>query len=174
MGYHIPKAPEAGRWAAGLNAHVHDAWRSAPSWLGKIGFWAARPGLDAADMQHRVMLTRVRRAVADVATSRKRLELRIGELERQADDLADPSRETTDVGQDRTADQDHTTGGLDLQLAELRRQYADMQAKEDRVTAASQRLMAEVKAFRAGKEATKAAYTSAEQAADAVWNEMNQ
>jgi len=38
---------------------------------------------------------------------------------------------------------------------------------------ASVRLQAEVNAFRAGRDTTKAAYTAAEQAADAVWAEMN-
>ena len=38
---------------------------------------------------------------------------------------------------------------------------------------ASVRLQAEVNAFRAGRDTTKAAYTAAEQAADAVWAEMS-
>jgi hypothetical protein len=59
------------------------------------------------------------------------------------------------------------------QLAGQRRQYGDMQAKEERVTAASRRLMAEIDAFRAGKEATKAAYTAAGEAAGAVWAEVS-
>ena len=43
--------------------------------LGKIGFWIARPALDAAYKQHFAKLLRTRRAVADVAASGKRLEL---------------------------------------------------------------------------------------------------
>jgi phage shock protein A len=88
----------------------------------------------------------VRRAIADVATSRKRLELQIAELERQAD-----------TGQDAAG-----------QLTQLRRRYAAMQAQEERVTAASRRLMAEINAFKTGAEATKTAYTAAEEAAEAV------
>lgn len=41
-------------------------------------------------------------------------------------------------------------------------------AKEERITAASRQLMAEVNAFRAGQENTKAAYLAAEEAAKAV------
>jgi hypothetical protein len=47
-----------------------------------------------------------------------------------------------------------------------------MQAKEERVTAASRRLMAEINAFKTGTEATKTAYTAAEEAAQAVWTEV--
>jgi phage shock protein A len=117
--------------------------------LGKIGFWIAQPGLDAAYQQHFAELQRARRAVADVATSRKRLELQIAELERQAD-----------TGQEASG-----------RLTHLRRQYAGMRVQEQRVAAASRRLMAEINAFKTGKEATKTAYTAAEEAARAVWTE---
>jgi hypothetical protein len=86
------------------------AWHSRPAtsaqrWLlGKAGLWAAGPGLDAAYRRQLMELMRVRRVVASVATARKRLELRIGELERQAD---------------------QTGRGITGQLAGLRRRYAD-------------------------------------------------
>jgi phage shock protein A len=149
-------APEVEEWAARLNASVRSTWRSMPAsreasrMLGRVGFWIARPALDAAYQQHFAELLRTRRAVADVATSRKRLELQIAELERQAD-----------TGQDVTG-----------QLTHLRRQYADIQAKEGRVTAASRQLMAQINAFKNGTEATKTAYTAAEEAAQAVWTEV--
>ena len=79
------------------------------------------------------------------------MEFQIAELERQAD----------------------TAQGATGQLTHLRRQYADMQAKEERVTAASRRLMAQVNAFKTGTEATKTAYTAAEEAAQAVWTEVS-
>src|SRR5215470_6453811 len=139
MGYKIRVAPGIEECAARLNASLRSTWRGMPAsteasrMLGKIGFWIAQPGLDAACQQHLAELQRARRAVADVATSCKRLELQIAELERQADTAQD------------------VTG----QLADLRRQYADMQAKEERVTAASRRLMAQINAFKTGAEATK-------------------
>jgi phage shock protein A len=137
----------------------HRAWHgnpalTAPRWvLAKIGFMVAQPGLDAAYHQHLVVLTRARRAVADVATSRKRLELEISELEAQTDDQPTP--------------------GITGQLAELRRQYAQLTAREKRVTDASRRLMAEIDAFRASKEATKATHTAAEEAAETFRAEVS-
>src|SRR5690348_4563143 len=156
MGYKIRVPPEVEEWAARLNASVHSTWRGMPAsreasrMLGKIGFWIAQPGLDAAYQQHFAELQRTRRTVASMATSRKRLELQIAELERQADMAPD------DTGQ----------------LTQLRRQYADMQAKEERIATASRRLMAEINAFKTGTEATKTAYTAAEEAAQAVWTEV--
>jgi phage shock protein A len=155
MGHQIRMPPQAEKWVAGV--------------LGKIGFRVALPGLNAAYRQQLVALSRVRRAAADVATSRKRLELQIGALERQAAEQGNPG--SKDSGGD-AADQGHTARDGTGQLADLRRQYAEMQAKEERITAASRRLMAEVNAFRAGTEATKAAYITAEKAAEAVWAEI--
>ena len=161
-------------WVARLNAQVNSLWRSSPAastprWmLGQIGFWVARPGLDAAYQRQLVALARSRRAVADVATSRKRLELQIGELERRAETLGDPGSPVTGMTQDDAPDQHYAPRAVTEQLAHLRRQYADMRAKEERITAASRQLMAEVNAFRVGQENTKAAYLAAEEAAKAV------
>jgi hypothetical protein len=169
---------EIEKWAARLNAQVNSVWRSNPAastprWLlGRIGFWVARPGLDAAYQRQLVALARTRRAVADVATSRKRLELQIGELERRAETLGDPRSPVAGVTQADAADQDYTTRSVTEQLADLRRQHADMRAKEERITAASRQLMAEIDAFRSGQESTKAAYMAAEEAAKAVDAEM--
>jgi hypothetical protein len=179
MKYQIPMVAEPGKWAAGLNAHLRSAWDSRPGssearWLlGKIGFWVAAPGLDAAYQQHLVALTRVRRAVADAATSSKRLELQIRELHRPAGTLGDPGHEAMSTSQSGAANQGQPPRSVTEQLAGLRRQYASMQARQERLTAASQRLTAKTEAFRIGKEAIKSAYTAAEQAADDARSEMD-
>jgi phage shock protein A len=156
MGYQFRIAPEIEQLAARLTAPVHNAWRGRPGsearrTLGKIGFWIAQPGLDAACQRQLEALRRSRRNVADVATAAKRLELQIAELERQADE---------DGGQGNTTER----------LAELRRQHAGLQARQERATVLSQRLMAEINAFRAGKEATRSAYTAAEEVAKTMWH----
>ena len=105
-----------------------------------------------------------------VATSRKRLELQIGDLERQADEQGNPGSKDSDGD---ASDQSRADRDVTRQLADLRRQYAEIQAKKERITAASRRLMAEINAFRTGKEANEAAYTAAEEAARAVWAEIS-
>lgn len=84
-----------------------------------------------------------------MATAAKRVELQIAELERRADG---------DGGQDNTSEQ----------LAESRRQHADLQDSQEHATAISRRLMTEINAFRSAKEATKPAYTAAEEVAKTV------
>jgi phage shock protein A len=175
MGHQIRMVPAVDKWVAKLEAPVRNGWNGMPPssaarrMLGKIGFWVAVPGMDAAYQRHLAALTLVRRTVASVATSRKRLELQIAGLEHQAEAAADSSRKVPDAGQDSAADQGHTTGNVAEQLADLRRQYANLQAREERVAAASRRLAAEIDAFRTGNEAMKAAYSAAEEAAEAVW-----
>ena len=133
---------------------------------------SARPDLDYAYERQLEMLTRVRRAVADVATSRKRLELQATQLEQQISKLGEQSRKAMGAGYGNLAEEaDARRGAAEEQLADLRRKYADMQAEEERITAASQRLQAKVDAFRTRKEAIKAAYTAAEAAAEAGWAE---
>ena len=51
------------------------------------------------------------------------------------------------------------------QLADLRRVYAEILAKEERITAASRRLMNEIDAFRISQQAVKDACTATEAAA---------
>jgi len=111
------------------------------------------------------VLRRARRTLADVATSAKKLELRIGELERQADNAADHD-------QARRADEGQAAGNVAATLAELRRDYAEVTAREERVKAASRRLAAEIDAFRLAKNAAEAAHTAAEEAAQSVWAEI--
>jgi phage shock protein A len=176
MGNRIRMAPEIEEWAAWLAAPLHSAWRGRPGGearrvLGQIGFWIAQPGLDAACQRHLVALQRSRRAVADAATSCKRLELQIAELERRADNPDHPGRNAADAGQGINADEDDTAQDVTGQLADLRRQLAGMQARVERLSAASRRLMAEISAFQTGAEATKAAYAAAEEAAKTVWPE---
>ena len=126
MRYQFRIAPEIEQLAARLTAPLHNAWRGRPGsetrrTLGKIGFWIAQPGSDAACQRQLVALQRSRRDVADVATAAKRLELQIAELERQAYEPGKPGRQASDVGQNSVSGQ----GSTAEQLAGLRRQHAD-------------------------------------------------
>ena len=132
----------------------------------------ARPDLDTAYERQLEMLTRVRRAVADVATSRKRLELQANQLGQQIGKLGEQSRTAMEAGRDDLAEEAGARrGAAREQLADLQRQYAVMQAEEGRLTVASQRLQAKVDAFRTRKEAIKAARAVAQATAEAAWAE---
>ena len=131
-----------------------------------------RPDLDTAYERQLEMLTHVRRAVATVATSRKRLELQANQLEQQIGKLGEQSRRAMEAARGDLAEEAGARrGAVQEQLADLQRQYAGMQAEEGRLTVASQRLQAKVDAFRTRKEVIKAAHVAAEAAAEAAWAE---
>ena len=168
------------------HALAHWPWRSKPAsdglrWLlGQIGFFVARPGLDAAYKGQLVTMSRVRRAVADVATSRARLERQAGQLDQQAAEPPGQRRAGMAAGQGAHADEgqpgdtadEGEPGDTAERLASLRQRYANLQAREERLMVVSRRFQAEFDAFRDGQEAVVAAYTAAEEAAEVAWAEV--
>lgn len=127
------------------------------------------PDLDAAYQRQVETLTHVRRAIATVATSRKRLQLEIERLEQEVGELGDQGRAGPETGHDGMPGVSEAgRDTAEARLAELRRQYAAIHAQEERVTAAYQRLYAEINAFRAARKTAEAAYAAAEEAAAAV------
>ena len=122
-----------------------------------------RETLDYSYQRQLEMLTQVRRGVADVATSRKRLELQMNTLQQQQAKLDVQARKALGMGREDLAREALTRkSGLESQIADLQTQYQSLQADEEKLTAASQRLQAKVEAFRTQKETIKATYTAAE------------
>src|ERR1700722_12290031 len=115
-----------------------------------------RETLDYSYQRQLELLTKVRRGVADVATSRKRVELQMNKLDDQA-------RKALGMGREDLAREALTRkSAAGTQLNDLQAQYAQLQAEEEKLTVASQRLQAKVDAFRTRKETIKATYTAAE------------
>jgi phage shock protein A len=122
-----------------------------------------RETLDYSYQRQLELLTKVRRGVADVATSRKRVELQMNQLQQQADKLQVQARKALGMGRDDLAREALTRkASAQSQLDELQTQYAQLQGEEEKLTLASQRLQARVDAFRTRKETIKATYTAAE------------
>jgi phage shock protein A/DNA-binding XRE family transcriptional regulator len=122
-----------------------------------------REALDLSYQSQLERLTMVRRGVADVATSRKRLELQISSLERQADSLARQHDEAQRAGREGlTGVAASRAAVVEEYLSDLRRQYLRLTGEEAKLTTASQRLQRKVEAFRIRKETVKATYTAAE------------
>src|SRR5436190_16526752 len=122
-----------------------------------------RETLDYSYQRQLELLTKVRRGVADVATSRKRVELQMNQLQQQSNKLEDQARKALGMGRE-----DLARGALERkasaqgQLNDLQAQYAQLQGEEEKLTVASQRLQAKVDTFRTRKETIKATYTAAE------------
>ena len=122
-----------------------------------------RETLDYSYQKQRELLTKVRRGVADVATSRKRLELQMNQLDQQSTKLHDQAQKALSMGREDLAREALTRrSGLEQQMADLQRQHAALQGEEEKLTLASQRLQAKVESFRTRKETIKATYTAAE------------
>jgi len=101
--------------------------------------------------------------VADVATSRKRVELQVNQLEQQSAKLQGQAEKAIGAGREDLAREALTRkSAMAGQVGSLRQQQAQLQAEEEKLTLASQRLQAKVEAFRTRKETIKATYTAAE------------
>jgi len=122
-----------------------------------------RETLDYSYTKQLELLQKVRRGVADVATSRKRLELQSQQLQQQSDKLDGQARAALAQGREDLAREALTRkSGLQNQIGDLQTQHASLQAEEEKLGLASQRLQAKVDAFRLRKETIKANYTAAE------------
>ena len=122
-----------------------------------------RETLDYSYQRQIELLSKVRRGVADVATSRKRVELQVAQLEQQSQKLHDQAQKALSLGREDLAREALTRkSGLQGQITDLRTQQAQLQGEEEKLTLASQRLQAKVEAFRTRKETIKATYTAAE------------
>ncbi len=122
-----------------------------------------RETLDYSYQRQMEMLTKVRRGVADVATSRKRVELQINQLNGQSQKLTDQAQKALSMGREDLAREALTRkSALTQQLADLQAQHNQLQGEEEKLTLASQRLSAKVESFRTRKETIKATYTAAE------------
>ncbi len=122
-----------------------------------------RETLDYSYQTQLELLQKVRRGVADVATSRKRVELQINQLQQSSDKLDRQARDSLAAGREDLAREALTRkSGVASQLSDLQTQYTSLQGEEEKLTGASQRLQAKVDAFRTKKETIKATYTAAE------------
>jgi phage shock protein A len=122
-----------------------------------------RETLDYSYARQQELLSKVRRGVADVATSRKRVEIQLGQLQQQEAKLQGQAEKAITVGREDLAREALTRkSGLATQISDLKAQHAQLQAEEEKLTLAQQRLQAKVEAFRTRKETIKATYTAAE------------
>jgi phage shock protein A len=122
-----------------------------------------RQTLDYSYQRQLELLQKVRRGVADVATSRKRVEIQANQLNLQIDKLTQQAQKALEVGREDLAREALTRrSGLQQQMADLQTQHAQLQGEEEKLTRASQRLQAKVDAFRTRKETIKATYSAAE------------
>jgi len=108
-------------------------------------------------------LHKVKRGVADVTTSKKRLELQKAKLEQNIQKLTEQAKEALRIGREDLAKLAlERKKQLDLELESLNQQIGELQKEQDKLTAIEKRLSLQVDAFRTKKETIKAQYSAAE------------
>jgi phage shock protein A len=109
------------------------------------------------------LLQNVKRGVADVVTSKKRLELQQKQLEQSIVKLESQARDAVGAGREDLARQAlERKSGVQQQLQGLDQQVQQLEAQQQKLTGSQQQLQAKVEAFRSQKETIKAQYSAAE------------
>lgn len=108
-------------------------------------------------------LQNIRRGVAEVVTSKKRLELQIARMEQSSNQYDQDARDAVKAGRDDLAqDALARKQGFTAQIAPLQNQIEELAHEEARLMDLQQKLQAKVESFRTQKEVIKAQYSAAQ------------
>jgi phage shock protein A len=142
---------------------------------------AEDPGetLDYGYQKQTELLQNVKKGIADVVTSKKRLQMQTQKLEQQVVKLDTQARQALAQGREdlaRTALERKTLAQTEMQG--LDQQVKELEAQQEQLTANELRLRQKIEQFRTKKEVIKAQYSAAEaqvrisEAANGVGEEM--
>ncbi len=122
-----------------------------------------RETLDYSYQKQLELLQNVKRGVAEVTTSKKRLELQKAKLNLNIDKLSDQARDAVKAGREDLARIAlERKNGLMSQVQSLEQQIDDLNKEQEKLQATERRLSAKVESFRTKKETIKAQYSAAE------------
>ncbi len=118
--------------------------------------------LDLSYEKQLELLQQVRRNVADVLTSEKRLEIQESQLRQNQQRLQQQAQQALQQGREDLARLAVTRSqGLQAQIDDLDQQIAQLKTQEQKLEILAQKLQARVEAFRTQKETMKAQYQAA-------------
>jgi phage shock protein A len=119
--------------------------------------------LDLSYEKQQENIQKVRRALADVTTAKKRLELQATQLQTQAAKLQDQAKQAlAQNNEDLAREALSRRAALDSQLQDMGTQHAQVEKQQQQLEATEQRLSAEVEQFRTKKETLKASYSASQ------------
>ncbi len=122
-----------------------------------------RETLDYSYEKQLEMLRKVKGGVAEVATSRKRIELQAEQLQQRANKLQTQAQTALQQNREDLAREALSRReAVGVELAALKAQHDQLSKEEAKLVTASQRLQTKVDTFRTRKETIKATYTAAE------------
>ena len=122
-----------------------------------------RETLDLSYEKQLKLLQNVKRGVAEVTTSKKRLELQKAKLQMNLDKLDGQAKEALQAGREDLARKAlENKAALQGQSATLDQQIADLNEQQKKLMDAESRLASKVESFRTKKETIKAQYSAAD------------
>ncbi|MEI8003557.1 MAG: PspA/IM30 family protein [Methanothrix sp.] len=122
-----------------------------------------RETLDLSYEKQLHLLQNVKRGVAEVTTSKKRLELQKAKLQMSLDKLDSQAKEALQAGREDLARRAlENKAALQAQSATLDQQIAELQDQQQKLMDAESRLAIKVESFRTKKETIKAQYSAAD------------
>ncbi|RZN15752.1 MAG: PspA/IM30 family protein [Methanosarcinales archaeon] len=122
-----------------------------------------RETLDYSYQKQLEMLRKVKRGVAEVATSKKRLEIQRTKLQVNIDKHTSQAKAALEAGREDLARTALTLKAQEqTQFEQLTQQIVNMGHEQDKLVATEKRLSAKVESFRSRKETIKAQYSAAE------------
>jgi phage shock protein A len=119
--------------------------------------------LDYSYEQQLQLLQNVKRGVADVVTSKKRLQMQTDKLEQSVVTLEQQARQALGAGREDLARQAlERKSAVQQQLVDLDQQVNGLEQQQEKLIASEKQLQSKVEAFRSQKEVIKAQYSAAE------------
>jgi phage shock protein A len=119
--------------------------------------------LDYSYEQQLRLIQDVKRGIADVATSKKRLQLQTDKLEQSLVRLETQARDALAAGREDLARQAlERKTAAQAQLQGLDQQIEQLEGQQEKLVASERQLNAKIEAFRSQKEVIKAQYSAAE------------
>lgn len=108
-------------------------------------------------------LQNIRRGIAEVVTSKKRLELQVARLQQSVSQQDDNARDAVRANRDDLAQEALSRKqSLETQVGNLNTQIEDLAREEARLNDLQQKLRTKVESFRTQKEVIKAQYSAAQ------------
>src|SRR4051794_35987719 len=119
--------------------------------------------LDYSYEQQLQLLQNVKRGIADVVTSKKRLQMQTQQLEQTVVKLETQARQALGANREDLARQAlERKTAVQQQLQGLDQQIQGLEAQQEKLVSSEQQLQAKIEAFRTQKEVIKAQYSAAE------------
>ncbi len=119
--------------------------------------------LDYSYEQQLQLLQNVKRGIADVVTSKKRLQMQTEQLEQSVVKLETQARQALAANREDLARQAlERKAAVQQQLQGLDQQIQGLEAQQQKLVSSEQQLQAKIEAFRTQKEVIKAQYSAAE------------